>query len=95
MSTDLLGRPADFPDWYTPSRYTPRNNRRVKQGLHPFGDALGPEGTSCGTCRHCVRLRCSRTYLKCELSRITSGPATDLRAKWRGCINWDIANEAR
>jgi hypothetical protein len=56
---------------------------------HPPGS--GPAGETCGSCRHCARIRRAKTYLKCELMRFqwTSGAATDIRAKWPACKAWE------
>lgn len=93
----LFGEPlapdTAYPDWYRPSRARRVANLRVLQGRHPFGMPLGPKESRCGTCVHLRRRGTGsrRVYLKCALSKITSGPATDARAKWRGCIKWEAA----
>jgi hypothetical protein len=75
-----------WPDWYTPCRETAATfNRRVLSGRHPFGLELGPADSTCGACSHLVRIRYAKTYLKCEVSKQTRGPGTDVRVKWRGC----------
>lgn len=90
----LFDPPAQaWPDWFRPSKYAPAQARLVALGRHPMGGALGSAETSCGACVHLVRngMRSGRVYLKCALSRQSCGPATDLRAKWRGCEKWTQA----
>jgi len=79
---------VEYPDWYRPSKSRRRANSYVLQGRHPMGFALGIEQTKCGTCKHLHRHQRTKTYLKCSLTRMTGGPATDVRAKWRGCEKW-------
>lgn len=86
--TEPLKLPT-YPDWYTPSKERRVANLRVISGLHPLGGALG-EGT-CGECAHLRRREYSKTYLKCGVSRWTKGPASDVRAKWRGCSKFQEA----
>lgn len=77
-----------WPAWYTPSKFTTALNLRVARGLHPFGLELGPADSTCGSCVHLERRELGKTYLKCALAKQTRGPATDVRAKWRGCSSW-------
>lgn len=54
----------------------------------------GPEGQTCGTCRHKVSTgNGERRYLKCALMRPswTHGPGTDIRARWPACSHWETA----
>jgi hypothetical protein len=68
---------------------------RLEQGLHPhLGKRLGPVGETCGSCAHLVRVRFSKTYLKCAHGPVSRGPATDIRAKWPSCELWK-AGEAK
>lgn len=51
----------------------------------------GPAGETCKTCRHFTRLEYrSGTFLKCGLmeKHWTHGPATDIRAGWPACREW-------
>jgi hypothetical protein len=43
----------------------------------------GPDGATCSDCVHLFRV--SGHYLKCDLRKNTSGPATDHRAGWQAC----------
>ena len=78
-----------WPPWFVPSKMTTALNARVARGLHPFGLELGPEASTCGSCVHLARREFSKSYLKCAIARQTRGPATDVRAKWRGCSKWE------
>jgi len=89
----LFGRPLYWPDWYRPSKHTPRKNERVMQGLHPMGSTQGPEGSSCGTCKHLRKADASRVHYKCFLVKNTASIATDIRLKWRGCSHWEVQDE--
>lgn len=74
------------PDWYTPSKDAKTQGKNVARGKHPMGlDLLGEDGKTCGNCD--LRIHSGR-YLKCGLSKQTSGPGTDVRAKWAACVKW-------
>lgn len=68
-----------------------------RKGTQPQGYAAmpgsGPEGETCGSCKHLCRKRMAKTYLKCGLMRRhwTGGTATDVRAKAPACRNWEKA----
>ena len=73
-----------MPAWFTPSRHAVNQHLNVMRGLHPTGRQLGPEDATCGGCAFCV---VHRKWRKCDpieqLKR--TGPAGDIRAKWRAC----------
>lgn len=48
----------------------------------------GPEGETCGSCKHIVR---TRKYRKCGLMRPrwTNGPSTDILARTPACSRWE------
>ena len=54
----------------------------------PIGS--GPEGQTCGPCKHLYRHRMAKTYLKCDLMRRhwTGGAGTDIKARWPACRQW-------
>lgn len=60
---------------------------------HVYPPGTGPKGETCGGCKHCVRRRLAKTYLKCGLNRAnwTGGGATDIRAKDPACKFWEPA----
>ena len=65
---------------------------RLERGQHPHrGGRLGPAGETCGSCEHLVRVRFSKTYLKCAHGPDSRGPATDIRARWPSCELWKPA----
>lgn len=82
--------PPPMPGWFGAGTATQRAN--VLRGLHPMGDRLGPDGSTCGECVHlsAVEYHDGR-YLKCAMVRSTRGPGTDIRRKWRGCRQFRTA----
>jgi hypothetical protein len=58
---------------------------------HVMPSGTGPEGETCGSCRHLFRNVMSKTYLKCELNRAkwTGGAGTDVRAGDASCSKWE------
>lgn len=89
---DLFGGPtADDP------HLTPKERKRLqrKAAAYPRGHAwapgTGPEGETCGSCEHLVRLRYAKTYRKCDLARAkwTHGGASDIRAGDPACKFWE------
>lgn len=66
---------------------------RTKQHGHAYPPGTGPEGETCGTCKHACRFR---RYIKCGLnrSRWTGGYGTDIRAKDASCKFWEKAQAA-
>jgi hypothetical protein len=46
----------------------------------------GPEDARCKDCCHLLRLRYhDKTYIKCEMRKITHGAGSDHRAGWLAC----------
>lgn len=78
---------VEWPPWFTAGKNTPHIHCvNVSRGLHPFGGPLGPEESRCGQCAHVVGVQAAKTYWKCEKHKPwTSGLATDVRMRWRGC----------
>lgn len=76
---DLFGQEAVE----APPRGTPARGYAARPGS-------GPAGETCGSCRHLVRKRMSRAYLKCELMRAvwTGGHGTDVLARSPACAKW-------
>lgn len=66
--------------------------KRGKHYVQPRGYAHypggGPEGETCGSCKHIVR---SRRYRKCGLIRAiwTRGPGSDILAGSPACSKWE------
>lgn len=83
-------------DWWNPdSPASTPAERKKRRDPTPSGHAMkpgtGPAGETCGSCRHLVRVRFAKTYLKCELARAlwTGGRKTDVRARDAACIKWE------
>lgn len=55
----------------------------------------GPEGETCGSCKHMVRKRMGNVYRKCGLMRAhwTGGGKTDILAKSPACSRWEGKGE--
>ena len=91
---DLWGEPVKppvYPPWFFAGKNTPRIHvERVARGWHPIGLDLGPETSRCGACSHSYyRGYATKRYWKCDLVKATSGAATDIKLKWRGCARFD------
>lgn len=69
-------------------RRTVRQREMVDTGWHPLTRTRArPDLGTCGTCVH--RRSLGRTYPKCGLGPITSGPGTDVRAWWPACERFE------
>lgn len=66
---------------------------RAKIRGHAAPPGAGPEGETCKTCAHIVRVEYAKVYLKCGLSRArwTGGGGTDIRAGDPACSRWEKA----
>jgi len=64
-----------------------RREVRIKQMHGVYGK--GPEGKKCKTCTHLYRVGKARLFLKCELNKVTRGPATDWRAGYEACGKYE------
>ena len=51
------------------------------------------EGNICKNCSHLWRKRTNRVYLKCDMVKMTNGPATDWKAKWQACGKFEQSLE--
>ena len=78
---------------------TPSERKKLKRSTpvprgHAWRPGTGPEGESCGTCRHLFRNRMAKVYLKCLLMREqwTGGAGTDVRARDAACKFWEESN---
>lgn len=50
----------------------------------------GPEGRICFDCVHFFKQPgTAGTYYKCDLRRVTRGPASDHRARWPACARFE------
>ncbi len=87
MTQDLL-----LPDVGMPSLEYPRGLRReerIKQMHGVYG--VGPAGKKCKTCAHLFKQGKARFFLKCNLNKVTNGPATDWRAGYQACGRYEEA----
>ena len=68
--------------------------KRQRRAPVPRGYAAipgtGPAGETCRSCKHLVRKRMGKTYLKCGLMTRywTGGGGSDVRAKSPACRHW-------
>ena len=67
-----------------------RRRKEPEPRGHAAMPGTGPEGETCGSCRHLARIRLANTYLKCALNeaRWTGGRKSDVRAKDAACAKW-------
>jgi len=84
LAKSVINKTGLFPGWVE------TNSVEQKQVLPKHIIAMHrmygmAEGHTCGECKHLFNLYYARTYFKCELSRLTHGPATDWRKKWQAC----------
>lgn len=49
----------------------------------------GPQGETCGSCRHAHARGPRRNYWKCGRVKATCGHATDIRKKTPACRKWE------
>lgn len=69
--------------------------KRGKHYVEPRGGAArpgtGPDGETCGSCKHINRMGRGSRFAKCELTRAcwTHGPRTDIRVRWEACSKWE------
>ena len=64
---------------------------------HIAPPGTGPEGETCGSCKHLVRKSLAKVYRKCGLNEAnwTGGPGTDIRCKDAACKFWERGMTAR
>lgn len=69
----------------------------VKRRVSGYADApgTGPQGETCGTCKHKARRVYAKVYHKCRLMQAiwTCGAATDIRVRSPACSKWEKAEE--
>lgn len=93
METDLFGQPAPPPPEISPR--TGKVVRKVVPSGHPARPGSGPEGETCGTCRHSKRLSYTRGFYKCWLYRgaWTCSRRTDVLLRDPACRFWQPATK--
>jgi hypothetical protein len=93
MTLDL-GIPDPPPRPSAGARLTARLNALAARGVQPLTrEPARPDLGTCGTCVH--RVTSGRGYPKCDHpdTPTTSGPATDVRAKWPACHRWEARDD--
>lgn len=94
MSALYFGDPAAIAQARPTTRYRAAQLQREAAGLHQTGRALAAgdhpgAGRTCRDCAHRVARRFAKTYHKCDLNRVTSGPASDIQVGWPACERWE------
>lgn len=90
--TDLFG---GLTSYQTKDGRTVEVPQRGKHYVEPRGGAdrpgTGPQGETCGSCKHLVRTGNNKKYPKCLLTRAcwTHSPRTDIRTRWVACSKWE------
>lgn len=51
------------------------------------------EGETCKNCKHLIRHRMGKSWLKCDLTLQTGGSATDWKAGWLACGKFEKGNK--
>ena len=77
--TDLFNCYGDPIDLKDPTKYG--NGYAAAPGS-------GPDGETCGTCKHLVVKEYANKYFKCGIGKITGGAGTDIRKKSLACHKW-------
>lgn len=93
---DSYPRTLPAPAWYKPGESL-RHNCNVAAGLHPTGFPLHADASL--RCRDCANVSkhyspVGRTFHKCRLERMTAGPGTDIRLRWRACAKLETKAKA-
>jgi hypothetical protein len=67
----------------------------IPRGLYAARPGTGPEGETCGSCKHIFHNRLAKTYLKCSLMRgkWTGGGGTDIKSRAPACSKWEKPEE--
>lgn len=89
--------PADLIELAAGPMLTPEQRRRLQPPCskgargHVAPPGTGPDGQTCGSCKHLARIAYAKTYLKCGLNRArwTGGPKTDVCARDQACSKWE------
>lgn len=73
-----------------PATSKARSRHYVMQRGYAHSPGTGPEGETCGSCKHCFR---TRRFRKCKLREAawTHGPGSDILARSSACKYWEAA----
>lgn len=73
------------------------SGKKLKQSGYAYPPGGGPEGETCGSCKHKVRRNDSsvKVFLKCGLRKAawTNGPGTDILARSPACKAWEVKKD--
>ena len=63
----------------------------LARGIHPVGGLVQPDRQeTCGSCVHrFIRSYRNKRYPKCDISHVSHGVGTDVRAWWPACTRWE------
>lgn len=92
MAKDMFGNEVDLQSLMdAPMRGGKKKRKPTPKRGHAWTPGTGPAGETCGTCKHLVRRRLAKTYLKCGKveAKWTGGAATDIKAKDPACKFWE------
>lgn len=63
---------------------------RIRIMWSKFGEL---DGKHCKDCVHLRMLQYGNRYYKCDLTKLTHGPATDWRINWTACGKHEVTND--
>ncbi|MGH8326882.1 MAG: hypothetical protein ACRET2_08985 [Steroidobacteraceae bacterium] len=89
---DLFGPiPAGFARPSTRGRGPQGGKHYVTPRGYAAPPGTGPAGETCGSCKHCGRMRQAKRWIKCLLMRArwSHGRATDILARSPACSKWE------
>ena len=89
MTTDLFGQPDTQREPTAPG--TPQKRKTPKANGYAARPGSGPQGETCGTCQHLVRVAGgNKSYRKCGFARAkwTHGPGSDIQSRAPACLMW-------
>lgn len=93
---DLFGNEVSEYAMTPDQRKTLLGRKSTPKKGYAWGPGTGPEGETCGSCEHSVRVRGGvRKFSKCELMRArwTHGPGSDILLKSPACKKWERATD--
>jgi hypothetical protein len=91
MMKDMFGNEVDLQALMDAPMTGKRKRKPTPKRGHYFKPGTGPEGETCGTCKHLTRRHLAKTYIKCGLNERnwTGGPGSDIRVKDAACKFWE------